>query len=182
MSDRGVSASVSDQSSMSQPTGETWGLTVPAGFPETTPRNPQLDALRHSLAALGTVTLTVTGDSMIPTLHHMKDSVVLAPFTDADWPPRRGQIVYAQRADGGQVMHRVAKVVSGGVILNGDGQVWLEGPIPRERVFAKTVALRRNGRMIKADSRAAEIYGQAWLTLRPLRRKMFALVRKVKGL
>jgi hypothetical protein len=156
------------------------GLTAPAGFPAATPRNPQLDALRGSLALLGSVTLTVTGDSMIPTLHHLRDAVVLAPFTDADWPPKPGRIVYAQRADGGQVMHRVIKTVSGGVILNGDGQVWLEGPIPRERIFAKVTTLRRNGRLIQADSPASLIYGRVWLALRPFRRKIFAIIRFIR--
>ncbi|MDR1263085.1 MAG: S24/S26 family peptidase [Oscillospiraceae bacterium] len=155
-------------------------LTAPLNFPEAPPRNPGLDALRGSLVLLGSVTLTVTGDSMIPTLHHMKDAVVLAPYTDADWPPKRGQIVYAQRADGSQVMHRVLKAVSGGAILSGDGQVWLEGPIPRERIYAKVIMMRRNGRFIKADSPAVVLYGQVWLALRPLRRILFALVRAVK--
>jgi hypothetical protein len=155
-------------------------MTFPVGFPAAAPRNPQLDALRRSLAALGSVTLTVTGDSMVPTLHHLKDAVVLTPLSDADWPPKRGQIIYAQRADGSQVMHRVLKAVSGGAILSGDGQVWLEGPIPRERVFAKVTMLRRNGKMVNVESRAALIYGRAWLALRPFRRKIFAIIKIIR--
>ncbi|GHU78649.1 hypothetical protein AGMMS49992_29660 [Clostridia bacterium] len=155
-------------------------VTAPLGFPEEVPRNQELEAMRGTLALVGSATVTVTGKSMIPTLHHMKDAVVLAPLTDADWPPKRGRIVYAQRADGSQVMHRVVKTVAGGVILNGDGQIWLEGPIPRERVFAKVIMLRRGGRMIDADGRAAVIYGRLWLAARPLRRRLFGIIRLLR--
>jgi hypothetical protein len=137
-----------------------------------------IEALRKTIEAGGVMQLTVTGNSMVPTLRHLKDGVTLAPIDV--WPPPRGTIIFAQRADGSPVMHRVIRITGSCVILNGDGQAWMEGPVSRETAIAKVSMIRRGRRYIRADRAVLRAYGAIWMFVRPLRRHAFAAYRALK--
>ena len=135
--------------------------------------------IREKLALGETVTLQISGDSMRPTLHPRRDALVLENLKQ--WPPKKGEILFFQRESGGYVLHRVIKVVGEGCIVNGDAQTWTEGPVTQEMSIARASALIRNGRVINADNLLYRMLLRAWGITRPLRFKMFALWRKVKG-
>ncbi len=126
------------------------------------------------------VTLQVSGDSMRPTLKPRRDAVVLAPMDT--WPPKRGDILFFQsdRSPSGYSLHRVRRVTPDGPMMNGDAQNWTEGPIPREKVLAKAVALLRAGKPVDVGAIGYRLYVRLWSVTRPVRRPIFAAWRGVK--
>ncbi|MDR0896700.1 MAG: S26 family signal peptidase [Oscillospiraceae bacterium] len=127
------------------------------------------------------VTLQISGDSMRPTLKPRRDAAVLAALQK--WPPRRGDILFfkSERSAGGYTLHRVLRVRPEGVIMNGDAQGWIEGPIPREAVIGQAVALLRNGKPLNVQGRGYRVYVALWRFTRPFRWPLFALWRAIKG-
>ena len=115
---------------------------------------------------------------MTPTFKDRRDAVVLQGLTQ--WPPPRGTILFIQRPQGEFVLHRVIRVVGRNVILNGDGQVWMEGPIEQSQAIAQVTLFRRCGRYRSVDALGVRLYAGVWMALRPLRRKVFALYRALK--
>lgn len=124
------------------------------------------------------VTLQISGDSMRPTLKPRRDAAVLEPIDS--WPPKQGDIIFFKRQEGVYVLHRVRRVVDGGVIMNGDAQGWTEGPVTRDMAVAKAVALVRNGKLVDVNQRGYRAYAAAWRFTRPVRRPLFAIWRGVK--
>lgn len=126
------------------------------------------------------VTLQVSGDSMRPTLKPRRDAVVLAPLTQ--WPPERGDILFyrSAKSPSGYALHRVYRLTPGGPIMNGDAQVWVEGPLRQGDVLAKGIALLRKGEPFDVEQRSYRIYVTLWRLTRPIRWPMFALWRGIK--
>lgn len=139
---------------------------------------PQIEA---KLAAGEQVVLQVSGDSMRPTLKPRRDAVVLDVMDT--WPPKRGDILFfrSERSPSGYALHRVVRVTPEGPIMNGDAQNWVEGPIARDMVLAKAVALMRAGKPLDVSKPGYRIYVSLWRFTRPIRHPMFALWRKIKG-
>ena len=138
----------------------------------------QIEAIREKVDGGETVQLTVTGRSMIPTLRDRRDGVTLGAI--GDWPPKKGTILFCRRADGSPVMHRVIRVTGNGVILNGDGQVWMEGPITRDMALARVVMLRRGVRFVRADRFLPRAWAALWMAARPVRKRVFRIYRNIK--
>ncbi|MEG0767333.1 MAG: S24/S26 family peptidase [Clostridia bacterium] len=137
-------------------------------------------AIRTKIASGETVLLQVTGRSMTPLFHDRRDAVLLVGVTV--WPPKPGDILFAQRADESYVLHRVIRIVGDGCIFNGDGQLWIEGPIPRNQVIAQVQAFRRKGKFYPVTHPLYRAYVRIWMGLRPIRRRLFALGRFAKRL
>lgn len=94
--------------------------------------------------------LVVSGSSMEPFLHPGRDSVILSAVGERR--VRRGDILLFGRGDGSFVLHRVHRVDSRGVWFIGDAQSFIEGPIPRERLFAFVGCVIRGGKTITRHS------------------------------
>ncbi len=94
--------------------------------------------------------LVVSGSSMEPFLHPGRDSVMLSAVGERR--VRRGDILLFGRGDGSFVLHRVHRVSSRGVWFIGDAQSFIEGPIPRERLFAFVSCVMRRGRAVTRHS------------------------------
>lgn len=94
--------------------------------------------------------LVVSGSSMEPFLHPGRDSVILSAVGERR--VRRGDILLFGRGDGSFVLHRVHRVNSRGVWFIGDAQSFIEGPIPRERLFAFVGCVIRGGKTITRHS------------------------------
>lgn len=128
------------------------------------------------------VILQISGDSMRPTLKPLRDVAILEPLQD--WPPQRGDILFfkSTRSPSGYALHRVVRVETGGPVMNGDAQNWVEGPIARQQVLAKAVALLHDGEPIDTESRKYRLFVSLWRFTRPIRHPMFALWRALKSL
>lgn len=147
--------------------------------------NPQSAAtvgpiIREKISAGESVWLTVTGRSMTPTFINGRDAVLLQPIVH--WPPSRGTVLFIQREDGGYVLHRVIHITGDSVVLNGDGQLWMEGPIGQELAIAQVGMFRRRGKFYSVELKLFRVYSGFWMALRPLRRHVFGLYRKIKGI
>lgn len=138
---------------------------------------PRIEAL---LAEGQQVTLQISGDSMRPTLKPRRDAAILAPMTE--WPPKKGDILFyrSQRSPSGYALHRVRKLQNGGPIMNGDAQTWVEGPLDREQVLARAIALLRAGKPLDITARGYRAYVALWRLTLPVRRPMFAAWRAIK--
>lgn len=126
--------------------------------------------------------LTVTGQSMVPFLHHLQDRVLLV--SPEQRKPRRGEILLCRRTDGSLVLHRcLKKYKDGSFLLNGDSQQW------RERQSADTLLavvdrFYRRGRLIDCDRLGYRLLTSIWMCCRPFRPLLFrtvALLRSLRG-
>ncbi len=106
--------------------------------------------LEEKLRAGGPVTLTATGFSMMPLLHHQRDSIILEPL---EGPPRINDVVLYRRESGQFVLHRIVSMeTNGDYIMCGDNQYALEHHITQHQVVSRLQAFIRNGRRISCTS------------------------------
>jgi len=138
---------------------------------------PQIEA---ALSRGEQVTLQISGDSMRPTLKPRRDAVVLTPLTGTI---KKGDILFFQseRSASGYSLHRVDRITEKGVYMNGDAQNWVEGPIPREMMLAKAIALIRKGKLVNTQSLFYRMFVFLWRPTRRVRYQVFALWRKIKN-
>lgn len=137
-----------------------------------------LKRVRHLLNENGgkSVTIVVMGRSMHPFLEEHRDSVVLT----APKPPKKGQVVLAEVAPEVYVMHRIIDVDGDTVTMRGDGNALSQTEcFSRDCIIATAMAFVRKGRYISADSRCWRVYSFIWGLLRPVRRILLAVYRRL---
>ena len=145
----------------------------------------------HALAALIETALRegkpfpllATGNSMYPFLRSHRDSVVLT--ASGGRPFRRGEIVLFRRRgqppESTYVLHRVLRVLpDGGLVMNGDAQVWTETIRP-EQVLGTVSKLVRDGREISCSSPCYRVLSGLWRLTRPLRGPLSRVYLKLHG-
>ena len=106
-------------------------------------RQPDLgqELLADLLRSGHRVVVTVHGNSMLRTIKH-GEQVLIAPLGQAR--PRRGDIVYLQRADASYVLHRVLRVFADGrVQTHGDAHWRLDDAIGAQVVLGQMRAASR---------------------------------------
>lgn len=122
--------------------------------------------IREIVGAGGVVRLTVTGQSMFPTLVEKRDSVLLKK------PDRikKGDIVLYQRKNGDYVLHRIVKKKKGEFSLCGDNQTMVECPIYRQQIFGVVSGIVRKGVTIPVTDVKYRVVSFIWtrfIGLRP---------------
>ncbi|MBQ2719648.1 MAG: S24/S26 family peptidase [Clostridia bacterium] len=135
---------------------------------ESRPTEALLPLMQAAFAAGGVFRLWPSGRSMRPLLREGRDSVLLAPLGD----PCVGDILLARTEDGAFLLHRAIAVSEEGVLLCGDARSLPEGPLPREAILARAVAVYRGKRALSADSRRFRAYALLARLLRRVRRGM----------
>ena len=130
--------------------------------------------IRELFAEGKTVTLTASGNSMRPLLHHGRDSVILAPCEAPEKLKKRDVPLY-ERADGRFVLHRIVKVKNGRFTMCGDRQTELETGVLPQSVAAVAVGFVRNGKKISCKSPLYRLYAFLWCAVRPIRPSLFKL-------
>ena len=116
--------------------------------------------VRRQLSENGQATVRVTGISMMPLLHHMRDSVVLVP-------PRKvhtGDIVLFDRLNGRYALHRVIRKKKNGFAMMGDNQWFYENDLPYEQIIGVVTEINRNGKRIAGNSILLKLYSLAVTT------------------
>lgn len=134
------------------------------------PADVLMPELQKAVAAGGQFVLTVTGNSMCPTLHPDRDAVVLSAVRK----PRKGQILLFRRDSGAYILHRVCHVRDGKLVMNGDNQGWTE-EISTEQVIAMVTELHRKGKVYDCGSLGSRMYGRLMTALLPVRRVLSCL-------
>lgn len=116
------------------------------------------------------VELLVKGNSMLPFLHDERDSVRLRKLDTV----AKGDIVLAQISPGHYVLHRVRAVDREKLTLMGDGNIRGTESCTRADVLGTAVEF------IRADgTRRKPGRGRCWAVLRPIRRYLLYLYRKI---
>lgn len=133
-------------------------------------------SIREIIGAGGNVKLTVTGQSMVPTLIEHRDSVIL---TKPD-KLKKSDIVLYQRTNGEYVLHRIVKVTKDGFGMCGDNQMKVEYPVLPDQVIAEVSAIVRKGEMISKNNPKYMLGSFIWTNFISLRPFMLKTVTKMK--
>ena len=127
----------------------------------------QLDEGRH-------VRFTVSGSSMAPLLIHGRDSVELVCARGAAL--KKGDIILFQPFPGRYILHRITRVLPGGYITTGDGNLHRDGFVPAPCVMGKAVAVYRTGRRISCSALHWRLLFRLWMALFPVRGALLRLL------
>lgn len=126
----------------------------------------------------GECNLVVTGYSMVPTLKHKRDSVILV--SPKKRRSKRGDIVLIKRNSGKYILHRVVKVVNNDhIIINGDSQMWGEVASTGQIIGVAKAIVRKN-KQISCSNPIYRLYSSVWMLCRPFRGSIFKLRSRVK--
>ena len=134
------------------------------------PNDVLLEEVAGLLSAGNDVTLLTKGNSMLPFIRGGIDSVRLRRLPEVAC----GDIVLAQVAPGHYVLHRVIRAENGALTLMGDGNVRGTEACRTEDVAGTAVAVVRPDGRERAPGR-----GRLWKALRPLRRYLLAVYRRI---
>ena len=122
------------------------------------------------------VTFVVRGFSMRPFLDDGRDKVILAPPR----VPNVGDVVLAEVADKRYALHRVIKIEDHIYTMRGDGNPL---SMTEEFTFDKIIGVAdgfiRKGKEVSTASRKWRCYSAIWNFLKPLRRILLAIYRRI---
>ncbi len=113
--------------------------------------------VRQKLFEEGRAYVRVTGMSMWPLLHHLRDGVILAPPDRI----RAGDIVLFDRRTGRYALHRVIRIKGNVFTMAGDNQAHAEKNLPCDQIVGVAVAIDRKGRQIASRNFGMRIYALA---------------------
>ncbi|MDR1859870.1 MAG: S24/S26 family peptidase [Bacteroidales bacterium] len=135
------------------------------------------DEAKELLESGQNVIMRGRGDSMNPCLRAGTDAVVLSPFMPDEL--RTGSIVlFTYR--GRYLLHRIIGRRGDRLVIQGDGVRRGKELVPPDDVIAVVhTVIRPNGREISVHSRGARLYWQVWRRLRPFRRYLLWIWRKL---
>ncbi len=144
---------------------------------EITIDNKELFPFIISLLEEGhTVKLKLKGFSMRPFLENERDCALLRKAEDVVlWEP-----VLAEVEKGRFVLHRIVDIQGDEVTLLGDGNLSKES-CKKEDIKAQVVGFYRKGseKLTTLDSKKWRIYSHIWIHLRPIRRYLLAIYRRI---
>ncbi|MBQ3070027.1 MAG: ATP-binding cassette domain-containing protein [Clostridia bacterium] len=123
-----------------------------------------------------TITISVTGTSMTPTLDP-RDAVVLQDVKGHSI--QKGDILLYRRESGQYVLHRVVNVTDEYLDFCGDAQVYLEKHIPKSAVIARVCSYEKNGKTVSLEMIRKQ--GKRRLLTRPFRRVVGVVRRQFIG-
>lgn len=133
------------------------------------------EAICDALGQGGSFVLTVTGNSMRPTLVPGRDQVCLvAPKTI-----KAGDIIFFRRATGSYILHRVLKRQGDSYIVNGDSQTWVE-QVPCSAVIGVVSRICRNGKWMDTGTPTMQLYSILWRKTRKLRPTLIRIKSGIK--
>lgn len=138
----------------------------------------RLSPILHTMLEEGIdVTLTITGNSMLPLLRHGKDKVVLCKCkADA---LKKGDLPLYQRQSGQYVLHRIWAVHERTYDMVGDGQITIERGLPKQQILAVVKKVERKGKWYDCRDWQYGWYVKLWGGMFPIRRVLLRLGRSI---
>lgn len=122
------------------------------------------------------VTFIVRGFSMRPFLEDGRDKVVLVPPRE----PKIGDVVLAEISEKRYALHRVIKVEDGTYTMRGDGNpLSMTEQFTQDKIIGLADGFIRKGKFVSTDSRQWRCYSAVWNILKPLRRILLAIYRRI---
>jgi hypothetical protein len=122
------------------------------------------------------ITFIVRGFSMRPFLEDGRDKVVLVPPRE----PKIGDVVLAEISEKRYALHRVIKVENGIYTMRGDGNpLRMTEQFTQDKIIGLADGFIRKGKFVSTDSRQWRCYSAVWNILKPLRRILLAIYRRI---
>lgn len=121
------------------------------------PTEQYFEMIKELLAAEGSAFVRVTGNSMCPLLHHLRDGVIIVP-------PKRirlGDIVLFERRNGRYALHRVIGKRRTSFTMAGDNQWHMEHNLPYEQIVGRVTHIVRDDRRIPVSKSSQRMYALA---------------------
>ena len=103
-----------------------------------------MEEVRKLISEGLTVELTAKGYSMNPFIMHMRDQVVLGPFSDTDI--RKGVTVLVKDIKGNYILHRIIRRDGDRITLMGDGNINLTETANVDEIIGVLYSIKRKGR------------------------------------
>ena len=123
------------------------------------------------------VTLTARGNSMNPFIVDYRDRLVLSPCSEDQLHP--GAVVLAETDNNRYVLHRILYRQGDKLTLLGDGNFNQTEQTDTKHVIGILTAVIRKGRTFYTDSYIWIFYSRWWMELRPVRRILLAIYRRM---
>lgn len=114
------------------------------------------EVVRNAVSHGEQITVDGTGDSMRPFIMPETDRITLGPLPEK---LRLGDICMYLRENGAVVIHRVYAVHKNSVDMLGDGQLWVERGVPKERLVALVTERIRNGESLSCTTPSVRAAG-----------------------
>lgn len=124
--------------------------------------------IEECIARGSRIRIKVSGISMTPLLHNIKDSVVLAPKGDI----KKYDIVLHKRENGQYILHRIVKKRGDVLAIAGDFETEKEYPVHTDAVIARVVSFCRNGREYSPEDFIIKLYSRIWVFIMPVRQQV----------
>lgn len=122
------------------------------------------------------VVLKAKGNSMMPFIHHMKDSVVIAPVSPNELSP--GNIVLARiNGKNSYVLHRILHIQDDMVVLMGDGNLRGKEICNIANICGKVIKILSKEKEIDPNSKSEKRKAYFWAKLLPFRRWLLFLYK-----
>jgi hypothetical protein len=122
------------------------------------------------------VTFIVRGFSMRPFLEDGRDKVVLSPPRE----PKIGDVVLAEISEKRYALHRVINVENGIYTMRGDGNpLRMTEQFTQDKIIGLADGFIRKGKFVSTGSRKWRCYSEVWNILKPLRRILLAIYRRI---
>ncbi|MBQ2918674.1 MAG: S24/S26 family peptidase [Bacteroidales bacterium] len=136
-----------------------------------------MEEVRKLISEGLTVELTAKGYSMNPFIMHMRDQVVLGPFSDTDI--RKGVTVLVKDIKGNYILHRIIRRDGDRITLMGDGNINLTETANVDEIIGVLYSIKRKGRTYSTEGFIWRLYSSIWSALTPLRRWPLGLWRRL---
>ncbi len=129
--------------------------------------------IQEVLDSGGTFSLTVTGESMYPTILGGRDQATLKKAPDR---LQKYDLPLYRRSNGQFVLHRIVEVAQDGTYTCcGDHQWQLERGLRQEQMIGVVTEITRKSRHFTVDSAAYRCWVRFWTAVLPLRHYVFAV-------
>ncbi len=102
----------------------------------------------------------MTGSSMKPLLHHMRDRVEIKPGLKV----QLGDIVLYDRQDGRYALHRVVRKKRDCFTMVGDNQWYIDDNLAYDQIVGVVTAVERNGKRIARGNGFLKLYSMILTT------------------
>ncbi|MFI3239323.1 MAG: S24/S26 family peptidase [Bacteroidales bacterium] len=121
------------------------------------------------------VLLKVKGNSMLPYIVGWRDSVKLKRFDSYS----KFDVVLARTSMGVYVLHRIIDISEDNVVLMGDGNIKGVELCKLADISGRVVEVIKGAKVIDYNTKSVKRKGCIWYMLRPLRRYILAIYRRV---
>lgn len=144
------------------------------------PTDVLMTEVKRVLASGHSATFIVRGFSMMPFLWNSRDRVTLAPLPPGERPVP-GDVLLAEIAPHTYVLHRLIHYDNGVLTLMGDGNIRGTEQCTLDHVIGRVTAFYRKERTTPdlVEGRKWRIYSRMWMALKPLRRILLAVIRRL---